>query len=82
VDEWKQSANCLNMDTSLFFPELGGNVPPFVREVCNSCDVIEECLWYANETGSVQGVFGGMSPQERVAWRRKNNVELGDRRTA
>lgn len=82
MDEWKKDANCLNMDTSLFFSELGSNVLPFVREVCDACPVIEECLWYANETGSDHGVFGGMTPTERRLWRRDNNIELGDRRAA
>lgn len=82
ADEWKNNANCRNMDTALFFPDLGGNIPQFVREVCWDCSVIEDCLWYANETHSTQGVFGGMSPSEREAWRSKNKIQLGESRRA
>lgn len=82
MDEWKKKANCSNMDTALFFPELGGNVPPFVREVCESCEVQDDCLWYANETYSDHGVFGGLTPMERRAWRKKNNVEFGQRKAS
>ena len=82
MDEWKNKANCRNMDVNLFFPALGGNVPPFVREVCGSCEVTEECLWYANETAAEHGVFGGLTPTERRLWRRRNNVSLGQRRAA
>ena len=79
---WQDDANCKNMDVNLFFPEYGGNYLPFVKEVCSSCSVIEECLWYANEMKSDEGFFGGMTPEQRRAWRRKNNVQLGDRRAA
>lgn len=82
ADEWKKNANCRNMDTALFFPELGGNIPQFVREVCAECTVIEECLWYANETHSTTGVFGGMSPSQREAWRSANKIQLGESRRA
>lgn len=82
ADDWKDEANCRNMDTELFFPGLGGNVPQFVKEVCAECTVSEECLWYANETSADYGVWGGMSPRERQAWRRKNRVTLGQRRAA
>jgi WhiB family transcriptional regulator, redox-sensing transcriptional regulator len=74
---WMHKANCKDMDTKLFFPEDGHNLDPFVVEVCNSCSVIEECLWYANETHADYGVFGGLSRNKRVMWRKKNKVELG-----
>jgi hypothetical protein len=79
---WQDEANCKNMDTNLFFPELGGNYLPFVREVCGDCKVVEECLWYANELNADYGFFGGMSPEERRSWRKVNGVQLGDRRAA
>jgi len=75
--EWVAEANCKNMDTNLFFPKDGENYSAFVREVCFSCPVIEECTWYANETSAVYGLFGGMTPHEREAWRRNNKVILG-----
>lgn len=75
--QWADDANCKNMDLDLFFPDVGANVSGFVKEVCASCDVYDECLWYANETFSEDGVFAGMSPRARQHWRVQNGVELG-----
>ena len=74
---WADDANCRNMDLELFFPSVGVNMNPFVKEVCGTCDVRERCLWYANETSSEHGVFGGMSPSQRKNWRRRNAVQFG-----
>jgi WhiB family redox-sensing transcriptional regulator len=75
--DWAARANCRNMDIELFFPKTGQNIHPFVKEVCATCDVKLECLWYANETESVDGIFAGMSPKNREAWRSKNKIEVG-----
>jgi WhiB family redox-sensing transcriptional regulator len=80
--DWMAEANCLNMDTDLWFPEFGGNYSPFAKEVCNACPVAEECLWYANEIGAQHGMFGGLTPNQRHEWRRKRGVQLHDRRAA
>jgi len=74
--EWMPEANCRNMDTEMFFAGDGQNYDPFIKEVCRSCPVTEECLWYANESSCVDGVFGGMTPRERMLWRRKLGVNL------
>jgi WhiB family redox-sensing transcriptional regulator len=74
---WADDANCRNMELDLFFPPVGINISPFVKEVCDTCDVRERCLWYANETSSEYGIFGGMTPNQRRDWRRRNNVRLG-----
>lgn len=75
--EWMDDANCKNMDTNIFFPTNGQNLDLFVVEVCGSCNVAEECLWYANETHAGFGVFGGLSHKARERWRRKNKIRLG-----
>jgi len=76
--KWVKDANCLGMDVNLFFEmNSRGVYDPFVREVCSTCSVIEECLWYANESHSLEGFFGNMSPRERMAWRRENQVQMG-----
>lgn len=70
-------ANCKNMDTNLFFMEDGARIDPFVKEVCTECPVSEQCLWYANETSVVDGVFAGMARNGRQAWRRENKITIG-----
>lgn len=74
---WADQANCRNMDINLFFPDVGVNIDPFVKEVCAMCDVQTQCLWYANETKSDHGIFAGMSPNQRKEWRQRNKVVLG-----
>jgi len=75
--DWMPEANCRNMDVELFFPIKSSNYDPFVKEVCGSCPVQEECLWYANQTSAEEGYFGNMTPMQRRAWRKKNNVSMG-----
>lgn len=79
--EWMEDANCKNMDVNLFFPKLGATIDPFVKEVCEACPVSEQCLWYANESSSDHGFFGGMAPRDRMLWRKKNKVVLGMSKT-
>jgi WhiB family redox-sensing transcriptional regulator len=74
---WVDEANCRDMDTNLFFPEDGMVVSKFVKELCGTCPVMEDCLWYANESSTDHGVFAGMSVKRRRDWRRKNKVILG-----
>ncbi len=74
---WLHKANCRNMDTDLFFPRDGANLLPFVKEVCQECPVLEECLWYANESYSSMGYLAGMGERERQRWRVQNKVALG-----
>ena len=75
--EWMREANCRNMDTDLFFPELGAQYSTFAKEVCKECPVQDPCLWYANKNREMDGMYGGMTPNQRLQWRRKKNVTLG-----
>ena len=77
---WISDANCKNMDTDLFFVEVNKSYDPFVKEVCSDCSVIEKCAWYANEMSAIHGVFGGMTPNQREKWRKKNKIILGESR--
>lgn len=68
---WMKEANCRNMDVELFFLEeqTGRNYSDFAKEVCNTCDVSQQCLDYANKNMFDYGMFGGMSPNERKRYR-------------
>ena len=76
AQSWMPKANCRNMDTDLFFSS-NNNYDPFVKEVCQTCPVSDECLWYANETQTTHGMFGGLTPGQRQLWRKKNQVVHG-----
>ena len=58
VYEWMDKANCLGLDTELFFPQNphDAKVP---RKVCKNCDVKLECHQYARKLDIRFGVWGG-----------------------
>lgn len=66
--DWWPKRTCLGLRTELFFP------PPHCqyaegKEVCNSCPVTGECLDYALKyegiVGRRDGLYGGLTPEER-----------------
>ena len=67
---WRVRAACSGMDPDLFFPERGDVIGVArAKAVCASCPVTAECLQYALEAKEKQGVWGGLSGQERRAIR-------------
>ena len=73
---WRDRAACLDKDPELFFPI--GNSDPANRQiekakvVCLRCEVIETCLSWAMESRQDDGVWGGLSADERRALKRRN----------
>ncbi len=61
---WKNYANCLGVDTDLFYPERGASTEE-AKAVCQSCVVHEECGTYALNNGEKFGIWGSMSERER-----------------
>ena len=59
---------CAQTDPEVFFPELGGTVRP-AKAVCRRCEVRDDCLTWAMETGEPHGVWGGLSERERMRLR-------------
>jgi len=73
--DWRHQAACLTEDPELFFP-IGNTGPALVqieeaKAVCRRCDVVDQCLRWAIETGQDSGVWGGMSEDERRALKRR-----------
>jgi WhiB family redox-sensing transcriptional regulator len=73
---WIRHAKCRGTDPELFFP-LGSSGPAQsqiedAKRVCQSCDVREECLNWALENGFDDGVWGGLSEDERRALKRRH----------
>jgi WhiB family transcriptional regulator, redox-sensing transcriptional regulator len=66
---WWSRAACATADPELFFPISSSG--PALRQVmrakaiCARCDIQPECLRYALGAGSIQGVWGGMTEEER-----------------
>jgi WhiB family transcriptional regulator, redox-sensing transcriptional regulator len=76
VMDWRHRSACLDEDPELFFPI--GNTGPAILQieeaklVCRRCDVQEQCLQWALESGQDHGVWGGLSEDERRALKRRN----------
>lgn len=72
---WRAKAACLNKDPELFFPTGSTGVSrktlEAAKDVCRTCDVIDECLRFALETDQEYGVWGGLSEDERRALKRR-----------
>ena len=73
--DWRHRAACLDEDPELFFP-VGDTGPALLqiaeaKAVCNRCDVVDQCLRWALETGQNFGVAGGMSEDERLGGKRR-----------
>ena len=74
--DWRHRAACLTEDPELFFPV--GNTGPAImqiaeaKKVCDRCEVRQECLQWALESGQDHGVWGGLSEDERRSMKRRN----------
>lgn len=62
-------ALCAQTDPELFFPEPGGS-PAAAKKVCAACEVRPDCLALALSLGTVMGVWGGTTENERKRARR------------
>jgi WhiB family transcriptional regulator, redox-sensing transcriptional regulator len=75
MSDWRHRAACRDESPDLFFP-IGNTGPALLqiedaKAVCRRCDVIDQCLQWALESGQDAGVWGGMSEDERRALKRK-----------
>jgi WhiB family redox-sensing transcriptional regulator len=64
---WRLHAACYGMDTNLFFPDVAEHADKAVA-VCGACPVAAECL--VENLKEMHGVFGGLTPDERILVRR------------
>ncbi|MBC7558190.1 MAG: WhiB family transcriptional regulator [Dermatophilaceae bacterium] len=73
---WRDRAACLGVDPELFFP-IGNTGPALLqieeaKAVCGRCEVLEACLSWAVESRQEDGVWGGLSADERRAVKGRN----------
>ena len=78
--DWRHRASCRDEDPELFFP-IGNTGPALLqideaKAVCRRCDVVDECLTWALESGQDAGVWGGMSEDERRAVKRRGAIRV------
>ena len=76
---WMDAALCAQVgDPALWFEESqhrysqspDGTRESLAKGVCSRCPVKAECLEFALATDERYGVWGGMTPDERVAYKR------------
>lgn len=69
TSRWAESALCRYTDPDLFFP-VGGEATykayiASIRQICAACPVAGHCLEWALSTAEPDGIWGGMTPDER-----------------
>lgn len=79
-------AACTNYHPELFFP-VGSTGPALqqaeiAKSICYTCPVREHCLRYALEAGMGEGVWGGMSEDERRNLKRRQRKQAAAKRAA
>ena len=67
---WFDQAACVDAGPDAFFPEKGQDATAALA-ICGRCPVRGRCADYALEQGFTDGVFGGMTPKDRKAGRRR-----------
>ena len=76
--DWRRNAACTSHHPELFFP-IGTAGPALAqleraRQICRSCPVRLECLEWAIDVGADDGIWGGLSEQERQSLRRRRRA--------
>jgi WhiB family transcriptional regulator, redox-sensing transcriptional regulator len=81
MDDWRDQAACFGQDTALFFPESDDEAAPALA-VCAVCPVRDECREWAIAARQDDGVWGGMTGQQRVRLRRQRQAAARRHRAA
>jgi WhiB family transcriptional regulator, redox-sensing transcriptional regulator len=70
-EKWMNQAECIDADPETFFPETGVNIGA-AKKICDRCPVSQQCLDYAIFYDLTDGVWGGMSGNQRlqIRWKR------------
>lgn len=62
MNEWKERGACFDSNSDIFFNEYRAAE---ARAICNKCEVIGECLEYVRAINPPEGIWGGLTLQER-----------------
>lgn len=71
-ESWMEFAACRQVDSELWFPEVGGSGFE-AKRICQACPVRARCLAYALEHQE-RGIWGGTSEKQRQALRAEKGV--------
>ena len=70
MNRWHERAACRGVPLSVFFPDDDDYGP--ARLLCQACPVRPPCLDDAQRARINHGMFGGLTPNERRAARRRS----------
>lgn len=79
--DWLADAACRGATTAVFFPTSASGVGT-ATAVCAVCPVREECLEYAIATRQPDGVWGGLTGDERRRLLRRRQKAARKQRAA
>jgi len=69
ADNWRDRAACRDTDPELFFPigTTGMAIEQIevAKGICARCETTSQCLTFAFETAQENGVWGGLTEEER-----------------
>lgn len=69
IDEWWSVAACRDAEPELFFPisatAASSGLVKRAKLICASCPVRPACLSYALDHRQEQGIWGGLTEEER-----------------
>lgn len=72
--EWRVRAACRGLDSDLFFPfDADDEGIAAAKAICAVCPVAAECLETAMLLNEQNGLWGGMTEEERRKYRRRWN---------
>lgn len=70
IENWRQRAACSGLDTDIFFPASEQDAGA-AKAVCAGCPVRDACLEWALASRQEDGVWGGLTDNERRRLRRR-----------
>ncbi len=75
-EEWRESALCKEVDPQIFFEETPGVKSTAAKSVCRRCDVQLDCLDYALNNSVNDGIWGGLSVNQRKRLRTERRRQV------
>jgi WhiB family transcriptional regulator, redox-sensing transcriptional regulator len=70
-EDWRSAAACQDADPDLFFPVSGSGKSleqiESAKAICATCPVRPDCLAFALRIGQADGIWGGLTEEERRA---------------
>ncbi len=73
MTDWRDKAGCLAHNPEMFFPIGASDIRATraAKAVCGRCQVVTQCLNFATANSLREGVWGGLTEQERESARRR-----------